>query len=138
MQLADSYVARLLTVASGPERGVWGAKAEAQWKAALSVDPDHWSSQYSLAFNHSMYPEFLNKTDESVRGFENALAIQKRQPKTEPRHARTYVGLARMYRRQGKLDEAITLMREAASMFPNDESVRDSLKSLEQAKKSRK
>ncbi len=138
MELADSYVAKLLTVASGPERGVWGAKAETQWRANLEIDPNHWDSQYSLAFNHSMYPEFLNKTDESVRGFENALAIQRREPTVEPRHAKTYLGLARMYKRQGKIDKALDLMREASAMFPTDKAVGASLQSLQANKKNNK
>ena len=32
MGLADAYVAKLLTVPGGPERGIWGMKAEKQWQ----------------------------------------------------------------------------------------------------------
>ena len=133
MELADAYVAKLLTVPFGPERGVWGMKAEREWKKALDIDPDHWDAQYSMAFNHSMYPDFLNKTDEAIQGFERALALQKRKSH-DPKYAQTYLGLARMYQKKGKLDQAITLMRDAVSLYPKNKQAADTLKSLQEAK----
>ncbi len=100
MELADAYVAKLLTVPAGPERGIWGTKAESQWQEILTQNPDHWEAQYTLAYDYSMYPDFVDKTEEAIAGFEAALRIQERvQPRVE--HAKTYVQLARMHTKKG-------------------------------------
>ena len=129
MDLADAYVAKLLTVPFGPERGVWGVKAERQWSEALDIDPDHWEAQYSLAYNHSMYPEFLGKTDDAILGFQRAVEIQKRQPHDE-KFAQAYLGLARMYERKGRLKDAIATLTEAAGVHTRDARVQAELDRL--------
>lgn len=136
MDLADAYVTKLLTVPSGPERGVWGMKAEREWQQAIELNPDHWDAQFSLAYNYSMYPDFLNKTDDAIAGFERALEVQKRQP-YDAKYARTYLGLVRMYKKKGKHDEALTVMRDAAALYPKNQRVLDTLKSLQEAKAKR-
>ena len=73
MELGNAYVAKLLTVPAGPERAIWGMKAEKQWQKVVDQDPDHWEAQYTIAYGHSMYPEFLNKTDTAIKGFERAV-----------------------------------------------------------------
>src|SRR5688572_14429973 len=55
--LADAYISKLFTVPAGPEMGVWGGKAEEQWKEILKQDDRHWQARYSLAFSWSQYPD---------------------------------------------------------------------------------
>ena len=129
MDLADAYVAKLLTVPTGPERGVWGSKAEGQWQALLEQNPDHWEAQYVLAYDYSMYPDFVNRTDEAISGFESALRIQERlQP--QPEHAMTYVQLARMYTKIGNVEKARQALELGQSRHPRHEGIADALKSL--------
>ena len=99
MQLADAYVAKLLTVPAGPERGIWGMKAEKQWQSVVDQDPDHWEAQYTLAFNYSMYPDFVSKTEEAIAGFQAVLEIQQRTAPQE-QYSQSYVHLARLYGKQ--------------------------------------
>jgi Tetratricopeptide repeat len=122
LALADAYVAKLMTVPDGPERGLYAVKAESQWKNILKMDPAHWEAQISLAFSHSQYPDFLNMTGEAVKDFEKVLTIQERVPQ-DKKHAVTYSQLAILYRKQGKKDKALTLLREGNRRFPKDASI---------------
>lgn len=130
MELADAYVAKLLTVPAGPERGIWGMKAEKQWKDVVRQDPDHWDAQYTLAFSYSMYPDFLNKTDAAIQGFERALGIQERlQPKS--RHAKTYVQLARMHKKKGDAKKAREVLELGQVRHPRDKQITAALQAFE-------
>ncbi len=129
MQLADAYVAKLLTVPAGPERGIWGVKAESQWQSVVDSDPNHWDAQYSLAYNWSMYPEFLNRTDDAIAGFEQALEIQSRVA-PQPTHAKTYVHLARMWGVKGDAAKAREVLELGRARHPRDPEIAKSLESL--------
>lgn len=129
MQLADAYVAKLLTVPAGPERGVWGMKAEAQWKAVAERDPNHWESQYRLGENWSHYPDFMNKTADAIGAFERARTIFEASP-PDPRQAGAYVQLARLYLKQGNTDLARQVLGAGTARFPGDEAIRDALRTL--------
>jgi tetratricopeptide (TPR) repeat protein len=129
MELGDAYVAKLLTVPGGPERGIWGMKAQKQWENVVKQDPDHWDAQYTLAFNYSMYPDFLNKTDDAIAGFERALEIQGRaQPK--PQHAKTYVQLARMHNKKGNTEKAREVLELGRMRHPQDKQITAALQGL--------
>ena len=104
MELAQTYVGKLMTV-SGPEQGLWGGRAEDQWRAVVELDDDHWDAHSSLGTNYSYYPEVMGKTEEAILHLERARSIQRfRDP--EPEHVQTYLFLARMLDREGKRDEA--------------------------------
>lgn len=122
LELADAYVAKLLTVPNGPERGIYGVKAEAQWKNILKKDPSNWQSQVSLGFSHSQYPDFMNMTGEAIQDFEKAIKIQERLP-NDKRYAVTYSQLGLLYRKQGKIDKALALLREGNRRYPKDKSI---------------
>jgi tetratricopeptide (TPR) repeat protein len=129
MELGDAYVAKLLTVPGGPERGIWGMKAEKQWKDVVKQDPDHWDAQYTLAYNYSMYPDFLNKTDDAIAGFEQTLRIQERaQPKSQ--HAKTYVQLARMHGKKGNTNKAREVLELGQMRHPRDKEIAAALRAL--------
>ncbi len=130
MELGDAYVAKLLTVPGGPERGIWGMKAEKQWKDVVKRDPDHWEAQYTLAYNYSMYPDFLNKTDDAIAGFEQTLKIQERvQPKSQ--HAKTYVQLARMHGKKGNTKKAREVLELGQMRHPRDKKIAAALRALQ-------
>jgi len=130
MDLADAYVAKLLTVPAGPERAIWGMKAENQWRDILKQDPDHWDAQYTLAYGHSMYPEFLNKTDEAIAGLQKALKIQERvEPKAA--HAKTYVQLARMYKRKRNTKKVREVLELGRTRHPRNDEIAKALQTLQ-------
>jgi hypothetical protein len=123
MDLADAYIAKLFTVPPGPEMGVWGTKAEEQWKEILRQDDRHWRARFNLAFSWSQYPEFLNKTPDSIREFEK-LRGQQEQGAAEPRHADTYFHLHSLYRRMGNAERAKEALEEGLRRFPEDPELR--------------
>ncbi|MEZ5988287.1 MAG: hypothetical protein R3F30_04045 [Planctomycetota bacterium] len=127
MELASAYVAKLLTVPDGPERGIYGMKAMRQWGAILEKDPNHWESQYSIAFSYSQYPEFMNMTPKAIEGFEKARAIQERSSTQKDGWAETYVQLGLLYKKQDKLDKAIEILTEGNRRFPKNERIQDLL-----------
>ena len=121
--LADAYISKLFTVPAGPEMGVWGGKAEEQWKEILKQDDRHWQARYSLAFSWSQYPDFLNKTPDALREFEK-LRSQQEQGAAEPRHANTYFLLHSLYRKAGNPEKAKEALEEGLRRFPEDEDLR--------------
>lgn len=128
MNLADTYVVKLLTIPVGPERGVYGMKAEAEWKTVISNNPDNWDAQFVLAYNYSMYPDFVSKTDEAIAGFENALAIQERNT-PKPEHSQTYVQLARLYRKEGNPEQAQRILQQGLGRYPGNQAITKALQS---------
>jgi tetratricopeptide (TPR) repeat protein len=130
MGLAQAYVAKLMSIPQGPEQGLWSNKAVQQWQAVLEKDPDHWEARYSLAFNWSMWPDFLNKTPDAIREFEKVREVQERQT-PEAKHADTYLQLSRLYVKQGKADKAKDVLRSGLGRFPQDEDLKKALASME-------
>jgi TolA-binding protein len=123
MNLARGYLAKLFTATYGPEMGLWAGKAEAQWKAVLEVDPNHWGAHYSLGFSYSQYPDFLNKRPDAIKEFEALRKIQETST-PEPRHAGTYLQLRQLYLKEGKTAEAQAALDEGLRRFPDDEELK--------------
>jgi len=123
MDLADVYTCKLTTIPGGPEQGVWGNKAEEQWKAVIEVQPDHWQARFALGFNYSMYPEFVDHSREAIEHLEVARRQLTHLPR-EPRHAETFPALARMYERQRQPERARAVLDEGRQLFPDHEGIR--------------
>lgn len=130
MNLAQAYVAKLLSIPPGPEQGTWSMKAEAQWKKVLELDPEHWEARYSVAFNWSMWPDFLNKTPDAVKEFETLREIQERKA-PEAQHGQTYLQLSRLYLKQGKQEKARDALKSGLARHPNDAELKKALDALE-------
>jgi tetratricopeptide (TPR) repeat protein len=122
MQLADAYVAKLLTVPGGPERGLWSEKAEEQWRSVADADPQHWGARFALGENYSYYPAFMGKAGEALSYLSEARALQERRA-PEPAHVQTYLLLARMQQQQGDGETARATLQAALSRHPNDASL---------------
>ena len=119
MQLADAYVAKILTLPHGPEQGLWGAKAEEQWREVSERDADHWGANYALGNNYSFYPDVMGKTGEAIRYLERARAIQENLPPSEE-HVQTYLSLARMYLRDRHEAEARATLEAGLRFHPGN------------------
>jgi tetratricopeptide (TPR) repeat protein len=130
MQLANAYVAKLMSLPPGPEQGLWSGKAVQQWEAVLKKDPEHWDARFSLAFNWSMWPDFLNKTPDAIREFEKVREVQERGA-PEEKHAQTYLQLSRLYQKQGKSDKAKDVLRAGLARHPDDAELKKALGSLD-------
>lgn len=119
MELAGFYTAKLLTV-SGPEQGLWGARAEEQWLAVHAQDPDHWESRFRIGTSYAYYPDVMGKTDDAIAMLGEALAIQQRQA-PRPEHVQTYLSLARMHERRGDREKALAVLEDGLRFHPGDE-----------------
>lgn len=129
MQLAQAYIAKLLSIPPGPEQALWSNKAVAQWQTVLKQEPDNWDARYSVAFNWSMWPDFLNKTPDAIREFEKTREVQERQT-ADPKHAQTYLQLSRLYQKQGKSDKAKDALKAGLARHPDDAELKKALESL--------
>jgi len=129
MQLAQGYVAKLLTVPDGPERGAWAMKAEGQWAKVLAVDENHWDAGYSLGVSWSQWPDFFNKTPDALKQFETLRDVQERGH-PEARHAQTYLSLSRLHRKLGNADKAREALEAGAARHPESEDLRKALDAL--------
>lgn len=129
MNLAQAYISKLLTLPSGPEQGLWSGKAVTQWKKVLEAEPEHWEARYSLAFNWSMWPDFLNKTPDAIAEFEKLREIQERGAATD-QQADTYFQLSRLYLKQGKRDKAQEVLRTGIARHPTSAHLKKALDSM--------
>jgi len=123
LALADLYVAKLLTVPDGPEKGAWSMKAVGQWTAILGIDPDNWDAHASLGVNYSFWPEQFNKRPEAIKELEAARKIQERST-PDAKHANTYLQLRLLYLKDGRTDDAKKMLDEGLRRFPDDEELK--------------
>ncbi len=129
MELADHYVGRLM-LASGPEQGLWGGRAEEQWQAVAELDDGHWRAHSQLGTNYSYYPSVMGKTDDAIRHLERALEIQ-RVGTAAAEHVQTYLYLSRLYLRTAKRDEARALLEVGLRRHPGHPQLEEALAELE-------
>ncbi len=129
MELADHYVGRLM-LASGPEQGLWGGRAEEQWQAVAELDDGHWRAHSQLGTNYSYYPSVMGKTDDAIRHLERALQIQRAAAASQE-HVQTYLYLSRLYLRSAKRDEARALLEEGLRRHPGDARLEEALAELQ-------
>ena len=127
--LASAYSAKLLTVPNGPERGEWAMKAEGLYQRILESDPDNWQARYRLAFSWSQWPDFMNKRPAAIEQFEDLRRRQEsRAP--EPQHAGVYLGLSRLYVKQGDGKRAREVLAAGLERHPDTKTLREALDAL--------
>lgn len=129
MQLADTYVAKLMTI-QGPEQGLWGMKAEQQWRAVVSLDENHWESTFNLGNNFAYYPDVMGKTDDAIAFLERAREIQEQSTQSD-QHVQTYLSLARMHQRKGERDQAREVLVTGLGYHPGNAGLEAALASLD-------
>jgi tetratricopeptide (TPR) repeat protein len=126
VDLANAYLQKLFTVTSGPEMGVWGAKADKAYDAALAIDANHWEARFGKAVSLSNWPPFLGKQPEAIKNFELLIEQQSLAPK-QPQFAQTHLILGNMYLQMGQKDKALATWQQGASLFPDNEALRKQL-----------
>jgi tetratricopeptide (TPR) repeat protein len=126
VDLANAYLQKLFTVTSGPEMGLWGAKADKAYDAALAIDTNHWEARFGKAVSLSNWPPFLGKQPEAIKNFELLIEQQSQAPK-QPQFAQTHLILGNMYLQMGQKDKALATWQQGASLFPDNEALRKQL-----------
>jgi len=124
--LASAYVAELLNVPDGPQRGVVWMQASEQYDAALERDPEHWQSRFGKAFGISQAPAFLGMRPTAIKQFEELLEIQERK-QSEGHFWHTYFQLGNLYKDAGNLDKAREVWRRGQRLFPDNEQMKEAL-----------
>jgi len=131
LELAQMYVLKILTASAGPVKGIWGMKATKLWEEVLEVDSVNWKAQHSIAFSYSQYPEFLNKTDDSIEAYEKLLSFpQEGEPGKD--QARAILELAKLYRKRGRAADAHSLLENGLGDHPDNEHLKKEFDSLGQ------
>ena len=130
MELADLYIAKLFTVPGGPEQGLWGQRAEKQWKEVATQDPNHWEAHFNIGSSLYYYPEFLNRTNDAIDWMEKSRALLANRPASDE-DAPNYVQLAQLYQRQDKNGKAREVLEAGLDRLPRNTAIQDALSSLE-------
>lgn len=130
VELATAYVAKLMAVPEGMERGLWAQKSLAACEAALKVNPEHWAAQFMKGMNLSQHPAFLGKQPEAIRTFEKLIEQQERSP-SDPKYAETYYQLGNTWRAAGNLEKAKNVFGRGLELFPDNKKLREQLETLE-------
>ena len=127
--LAKATYARLMLESTPAGYEKWGDLTVAAWDQALDLDPDYWEPRFERAEYFTYFPESEGKTPEVISEFEKLIAKQGGSI-ANPRFARSYAHLSRMYLRVGKRDKAIQLLRDGSALFPDDPELRKQLEVL--------
>jgi len=126
VDLAEAYLQKLFTVSNGPEMGMWGAKADKAFDAALALDENHWSARFGKAVALSNWPAFLGKQPEAIKHFEQLIAQQSRAPK-QTKFAQTHLILGNMYLQSGQKAKAVATWQDGLAQYPDNEALRKQL-----------
>ena len=130
MQLADLYVAKIMTLPHGPEQGLWGDRAENQWRAVAERDPEHWGANFSLGHNFAFYPDVMGKTRDAIHYLEEARRIQE-NGSPEDEQVRVYLALSRLYSRQGDEDRARDVLEAGLRRHPSNAELLGALEDID-------
>jgi len=129
--LATAYGAKTAFGVVGAARGETWALAEAEYDAAIRLDPNHWEARYGKAFGASMAPEFVGLRPEAIRQFEELMEIQESQAPAED-HVLVYARLGTLYKDAGNVARAREVWQRGAKRFPDDARLKDMLSLAEE------
>lgn len=129
MDLSRSYVAKLMTLPTGMEQGVWALKAEGEWQEVLTRDPAHWEAQYSLGVSWTFWPDYLNKTPDAIKALERSVQLQEAAD-ARPEQADAYWYLSRCYVKQGNSQKAREVLDRGLTRHPGNDKLAQSLDTM--------
>ena len=127
LSLAQAYVTKLWGAPAGPAQGLWAGKAEVLWKEVLETEPNNWEAQRNIAFSYSQYPDFLNKTGESIAEYEKTLAIQEAADEPLGRFANSYLELSKLHLKNGDPGSALSTLEKGAAIHPDNTDLAEQL-----------
>ena len=127
MRLAGAYVAKLMSVPDGAERGLWAGKGEQVYRDILERHPENWDAQYRLAFSLSQWPPmFPTKGQEAIERFEKLREAQQSLA-PQAKHVQTYLQLAELYRAKGNLEKARGALESGLEKHPDHDTLSQQL-----------
>ena len=129
--LAKAYCTRVMREATPAGYEKWGGLAVDAWQKAADLDPNYWEPRFERAEYLTYYPESEGKTPEVIASLESLVTLQGGS-NSNPRYARTYAHLSRMYLRVGNRDKALQTLRDGLALFPDDQELSGQLKVLKQ------
>ena len=128
--LAKAYFARCMLESTPAGFEKCGSLTLASWEKASELDPGYWEPRFERAEYLTYYPESEGKTPEVISEFERLIGDQG-GANTNPRFAKSYAHLSRMYLRVGKRDKALQTLRNGVALFPEDKDLKKQLEVLE-------
>jgi tetratricopeptide (TPR) repeat protein len=127
--LARACYARCMLESTPAGFEKWGGMALSAWEKSAELDANYWEPRFERAEYLTYYPESEGKTPEVISAFEK-LIDQQGGSTRNPRFARSYAHLARMYLRVGQRDKAIRTLRDGSALFPDDQELQKQLEVL--------
>ncbi len=128
--LAKACYARCMLESTPAGFEKWGGMTLAAWEKASELDPNYWEPRFERAEYLTYYPESEGKTPEVISELEK-LITQQGGTTTNPRFAKSYAHLSRMYLRIGNRDKALRALRDGAALFPRETELAKQLEVLE-------
>lgn len=129
--LAKAYCTRVMREATPAGYEKWGGLALDAWQEAADLDPHYWEPRFERAEYLTYYPESEGRTPEVIASLEGLVTLQGGS-NSNPRFARTYAHLSRMYLRVGNRDKAQRVLRDGLALFPDDPELSGQLEVLKQ------
>ncbi len=99
-------------------KGTLIGQANTLLEEALQIDSTHWEARFTLAMHHYHTPEFLGRTPDAIRHLE--VLLRQQGDAAQPPFANTYLYLGDLYRRSGRVEDAVAIWRRGAALFPAD------------------
>jgi tetratricopeptide (TPR) repeat protein len=124
--LAQAYFKKCSTLKDVREQGILAMQADKLFDVALDLDPTAWEARFNKAVGLSYWPASMNKGEEVLQHF-TALIGQQETQAPQPHFADTYVLLGNQYEKSGRNDYARMVWERGASLFPNDDRLRQKL-----------
>jgi hypothetical protein len=117
-ELGQAYLKLCATTTDMRAQAIWAMTADADFDAALQLDPSNWDARYTKAVAMSYWPASLNKGDEVIQQFTGLIAQQEQQA-PQPEFAQTYEWLGKQYQKGGQAGEAQQVWQRGAALYPN-------------------
>lgn len=124
--LGVMYLLKIPTSQDARDPAILGLKSDQSFDAALKLDPSNWSAHYFKAFAMSYWPAEMNKGPEVIQRFQD-LIQQQEGMSSQPQFAQSYALLGAQYEKAGDSASARQVWQRGATLFPNDETLRNRL-----------
>jgi len=124
--LGQAYLQKCATLQDVREQGLLALQADKLFDLALDLDPSNWEARFFKARAMTYWPANMNKGDEIISHFQKLIEQQETQT-PQSQFADTYLLLGEQLQKTGQTDDARTIWKRGAALFPADESLKSKL-----------
>jgi hypothetical protein len=124
--LGQAYLKKCGTLDDTREKGILALQADKLFETALSMDPSDWDARFTKAVAMTYWPPSMNKGDEVVQQFETLIQQQEGQS-AQPNFAESYLRFGDFYQKNGQPASARTVWERGATLFPNNQGLREKM-----------